>query len=278
MRPGTHIKTQRTGFTHHGIYIGEGRVIHYAGLSDGFVKSGPICEVSLEEFQCGKGFKEVAYGTRFSDEEIVCRAKSRLGEAGYNVFHNNCEHFCAWCVTGDHASKQIDVGTVAASSGFGAVAAGAGVGAVTTAGTMAGLSGGAGIMGGLATVGGVVGGGAVAGVAVLAAGPALIASAITNNTVFADSAHLEKSERDARAAARTATVAGSVAGTAASVGTIAAAGTVSGLSAAGITSGLAAIGGTVGGGMLVGVGLTVGLPVVAAGLIGFGAYKLFQKK
>jgi hypothetical protein len=207
---------------------------------------------------------------------IARRAKSRLGESTYNVFNNNCEHFCAWCVTGNHQSKQVETGAAFFSGLTGAGAATAGLTAVTVAGTMAGLSGGAGIMSGLATVGAVVGGGAVAGVAVLAAAPAGIAAAITNQTVYKDDKNTSQEEQDARAMARTATYAGGAAGTAASVGAVAAFGTVAGLSGAGITSGLAAIGATVGGGMLAGVGLTAGLPVVAAGLVGLGAYKTYK--
>ncbi|MEX3916392.1 lecithin retinol acyltransferase family protein [Paraburkholderia sp. BR10872] len=30
---GTHLATKRASYRHHGIYIGNGRVIHYAGLS-----------------------------------------------------------------------------------------------------------------------------------------------------------------------------------------------------------------------------------------------------
>ncbi|MFL9458132.1 hypothetical protein AB0758_44805 [Tolypothrix bouteillei VB521301_2] len=48
---------------------------------------------------------------------------------------------------------------------------------------------------------------------------------------------------------------------------------MTGLSAAGITSGLAAIGG---GTMLGGIAVTAALPVVAAGTVGFLAYKAWK--
>jgi hypothetical protein len=38
---GTHLVTSRRGYTHHGIYVGRGMVVHYAGLSR-FLRSGPI--------------------------------------------------------------------------------------------------------------------------------------------------------------------------------------------------------------------------------------------
>src|ERR1700693_2534039 len=31
-QPGTHLVTPRHGYHHHGIYVGEGRVMHYGGL------------------------------------------------------------------------------------------------------------------------------------------------------------------------------------------------------------------------------------------------------
>ena len=43
-----------------------------------------------------------------SDEEIVRRALAAVGEGGYNVFTNNCEHFANYCVFGKKSSDQID--------------------------------------------------------------------------------------------------------------------------------------------------------------------------
>src|SRR5262245_59687729 len=42
-----HLVTPRALYTHHGIYVGNGRVIHYAGLAHG-LRRGPVEEVSLE--------------------------------------------------------------------------------------------------------------------------------------------------------------------------------------------------------------------------------------
>ena len=33
---GSHVVTSRRGYTHHGIFVGDGRVVHYAGLSRGW--------------------------------------------------------------------------------------------------------------------------------------------------------------------------------------------------------------------------------------------------
>ena len=106
-RPGTHLVTDRTVYTHHGIYVGDGRVVHYAGLANG-LESGPVEEVSLEQFANGERVFAAAHSSRsFSDAEIVARARSRLGEKMYDILRNNCEHFSQWCVTGRRRSWQV---------------------------------------------------------------------------------------------------------------------------------------------------------------------------
>ena len=40
----------------------------------------------------------------FSKDEIIANAKEKLGESGYNLFLNNCEHFATWCMT-DHVIR-----------------------------------------------------------------------------------------------------------------------------------------------------------------------------
>jgi hypothetical protein len=143
------------------------------------------------------------------------------------------------------------------------------VGAGAAAGAVAGLSGGASVMSGLAAAGSVVGGGAVAGLGSLAAGPAVVAK-MAMDQVLKDDESLPDNEREARTVGRTMTTVGALAGGAVTVGTL------TGASAAGITSGLAAIGGTVGGGMLIGVGMTIAAPAVAATALGYGAYKVWK--
>ena len=77
---GAHLTTSRRGYTHHGVYVGGGRVVHYAGFS-GFGQCGPVEEVSLSRFCAGRGVRIVNHAsTVFSPEDIVRRARSRLGE------------------------------------------------------------------------------------------------------------------------------------------------------------------------------------------------------
>jgi hypothetical protein len=105
---GAHLATSRRGYTHHGMYVGEGRVVHYSGLS-GFWQCGPVEEVSLLRFAAGHSVRIVDHGrSMYSPQEIVRRARSRIGENDYRLLTNNCEHFCNWCFYGVSRSAQVE--------------------------------------------------------------------------------------------------------------------------------------------------------------------------
>jgi lecithin:retinol acyltransferase len=105
---GAHLTTTRRGYCHHGIYVGEGRVVHYSGLSGGFWQCGPVEEVSLSRFAVGRPVRIVDHPqSPHSAAEIVRRARSRLGENDYRLLTNNCEHFCNWCLSGVSYSAQV---------------------------------------------------------------------------------------------------------------------------------------------------------------------------
>lgn len=105
---GAHLVTPRRHYTHHGIYIGNGRVVHYAGLARSW-RPGPVEEVSLEEFAGGQSVSVLAEARGpFTPTEVVARARSRLGENLYRLISNNCEHFCEWCLSGHARSAQVE--------------------------------------------------------------------------------------------------------------------------------------------------------------------------
>jgi hypothetical protein len=105
---GAHLTTSRRGYSHHGVYAGRGRVVHYSGLS-GFWQCGPVEEVSLSRFAAGRPVRIVAHPeSQYSPEDIVRRARSRLGENDYRLLTNNCEHFCNWCLSGVSRSAQVE--------------------------------------------------------------------------------------------------------------------------------------------------------------------------
>jgi len=109
---GDHLVTPRPGYTHHGLYIGNGKVIHYEGLYKGF-DSGPIKVISLSKFDkvndkpVGFYIQTHEHRTR-TVEEIVAAAKHRKGEQRYHLIWNNCEHFVHDCIYGDSKSYQVN--------------------------------------------------------------------------------------------------------------------------------------------------------------------------
>jgi hypothetical protein len=104
---GAHLVSERAGYSHHGIYVGNGRVVHYAGLCESLHR-GPIEEVTLERFADGHAIRvEPHPHARYAGRDAVLRARSRLGEARYRLLTNNCEHFCTWCVDGKGRSAQV---------------------------------------------------------------------------------------------------------------------------------------------------------------------------
>lgn len=105
---GAHLITPRRGYLHHGIYVGGESVIHYSGSTRGLHR-GPVEEIPLDRFTGGRPVW-VRSRTRYDFDpcEVVRRARSRLGEDNYRVFSNNCEHFCEWCLHGEHRSYQVE--------------------------------------------------------------------------------------------------------------------------------------------------------------------------
>jgi len=102
-----HLLTSRSLYTHHGLYVGGNRVIHYAGFCEGLHR-GPVEEVSLQRFAHGRAVRVRDERPRFAREEVLRRARQRLGERRYQVLSNNCEHFCEWCLHGESRSTQVE--------------------------------------------------------------------------------------------------------------------------------------------------------------------------
>lgn len=106
--PGAHLVTPRLGYRHHGLYVGDGRVLHYAGLHRVW-RRGPVEEVTLAQFERGRGLAVArAGGARFDAEAAIERARSRLGERRYRLWSNNCEHFVNWALDGEARSAQVE--------------------------------------------------------------------------------------------------------------------------------------------------------------------------
>lgn len=116
---GSHLVSPRMGFNHHGLYIGNGRVIHYSGMArtlscrdilklPGLIRYGAVVKTSLKRFCDGHGFRVLEHPkAKFTGEAAVERAKKRLYERSYYLYGNNCEHFVNWCIDDTFKSPTV---------------------------------------------------------------------------------------------------------------------------------------------------------------------------
>ncbi len=114
---GDMVRVQLGGIYHYGIYVSDDEVIQF-GLAPSARRGIPDAEIAVLEsdidiFLSG-GFLEVGVADRKerkkhrSPKETVKIARSRIGETGYNILYNNCEHFAYECLTGEKYSSQTD--------------------------------------------------------------------------------------------------------------------------------------------------------------------------
>lgn len=102
---------------HYGIYASDEEIIQFGpnpalrvGLPDSQLA---VCVTDIDDFLCGE-FLEVRIPDRkerkrqFSAKKTLEIARSRIGETGYHILHNNCEHFANECITGAHISAQTE--------------------------------------------------------------------------------------------------------------------------------------------------------------------------
>lgn len=106
---GDHLISARLGYKHHGLYLGDNKIIHYRGLESNLNPfKGKIEITTLEEFSLGNPITiQKQLTPKYSVEDSIDRAISRMGEDKYNVVTNNCEHFVNWCINGVQKSRQI---------------------------------------------------------------------------------------------------------------------------------------------------------------------------
>lgn len=134
------IRVNRGLYSHYGVYAADNNhVIHYTGANGPDDFNGIVRETTLDEFLNGaenfsvcefpehpqnfpavkakNTLAKILHALRilklmnyhlYSGEETVARARSRLGEGGYNLALNNCEHFAVWCKTGVKDSSQVN--------------------------------------------------------------------------------------------------------------------------------------------------------------------------
>jgi hypothetical protein len=111
---GDHIRVDRGLYTHHGIHISEDEVIHFSSEDDDNLAGtdNKVLQTNLDGFLRGgklevKIYTEEEIEDLYHADAIVSWARACLGDDGYNLVFNNCEHFANYCTLGRHHSHQV---------------------------------------------------------------------------------------------------------------------------------------------------------------------------
>lgn len=115
---GDHIRVCRMNglYYHHGIYVSDNEVIHFTGDDDDSVldwSKAHVIKTTLQKFLKGdalevKEYTDAEISDLYPVEGIVSYARVCLGDDGYNLIFNNCEHFANACTLGKYRSRQVE--------------------------------------------------------------------------------------------------------------------------------------------------------------------------
>lgn len=115
---GDHIRVQRMNglYAHHGIYVSDEEVIHFTGKDDDSIldwSKPEVIQTDLAYFLKDgilevKEYTDEEFADLYSPEQIVTYARACLGDKGYNLIFNNCEHFANVCTLGRFRSHQVE--------------------------------------------------------------------------------------------------------------------------------------------------------------------------
>ena len=108
LNSGDHIFVRRKGllYSHHGIYAGEGNVIHFKG-SEKEKRDPAVIITDIDNFLNGGKLRRRDYKERLPYSESLIIAREHLSKKGYSLRVNNCEHFATYCATGNKKSRQV---------------------------------------------------------------------------------------------------------------------------------------------------------------------------
>ena len=107
--PGDMVRIRIGSIYHYGIFVSEDEVIAFGLPPVPEYRDRPerltVTATDADTFSCGSIIEKAIFS--FSEKrkkrpssKIVEIARSRIGETGYNIIHNNCEHFVNECVFG----------------------------------------------------------------------------------------------------------------------------------------------------------------------------------
>ena len=116
-RAGDMIRIRLGSLYHYGIFVSEDEVIQF-GLpptAENRAKEGEpsVLATDIDVFACGCIIETAVLDRseskrRLPAEETVSRARAAIGKGGYNIIHNNCEHFVNECVFGEARCLQAE--------------------------------------------------------------------------------------------------------------------------------------------------------------------------
>ena len=117
-RRGDMIRVRLGSIYHYGVFVSEDEVIAFGLPPVGKYKDDPrrlvVCATDIDMFSCGEIVERAEperteKKKRVPPDKAVEAARSRLGETGYDLLYNNCEHFAYECVLGErHCSEEED--------------------------------------------------------------------------------------------------------------------------------------------------------------------------
>ncbi len=109
------IRTKVNFYYHYGIFADENCVIQFGmpdntGIDPDTIK---VITTDIKTFSNGVTVEKANLSAsekikRYPPKKSVEIALSRVGETGYNILHNNCEHFVNECVFGESKSTFLD--------------------------------------------------------------------------------------------------------------------------------------------------------------------------
>lgn len=109
--PGDIIRINLGSIYHYGIFVDENNIIQFGLplIPENMMPQEEIvvCSSDIDVFSCGKIVEVAVFSKkenkeRFSNKEIIKRATECIGNGGYSLLHNNCEHFVYYCAFGKH--------------------------------------------------------------------------------------------------------------------------------------------------------------------------------
>ena len=94
LHAGDHIYCYRKGYSHHGIYAGDGMVWEYDGTD---IHDAHVQYSTITNFAMGDRINRLNYKPDFPPDIILQRAASRVFCGDYDLLRNNCLHYALWC-------------------------------------------------------------------------------------------------------------------------------------------------------------------------------------